>query len=52
MKPWQEYAAEAEAALEDAAAHDAQGHTAIGTRRREEATVLSNLAVVALLAAE
>lgn len=52
VKPWQEYAAEAEAALEDAAAHDAQGHTAIGTRRREEAAVLSNLAVVALLAVE
>ena len=52
MRPWEDYAADAEAALAAAAEHDAKLATELGTRARQEAVVNSNLAIVALLAAD
>ena len=52
MRPWQEYVAEAEMALEAARQEDHQAHTEVARTHREEATVLSTLAVVAALVQE
>lgn len=52
MSTWQKYVREARALLDEAKQHDEALHTEIARRCREEAIVVSNLAIVAALTEE